>query len=276
MTFIYRLVTLVAALIIILLTLNVLAVKYEIGPSFDFWSVEQDDDYSEFYESGTTEDAGVPTTATGRVSIPTAEIERDFRRHFERTEWHVFPVVYNDGRRRKVFENYFSSSGVRYEDNREPLEFYEGGGDCSLNVVNFLAVNSQTDEVITAFGERLFAPNYFYHNEAGKQTLAAIVIDSDTNGNGNYDCGDNAEFRLIGLNHAMDHKIDLQVNPASIFSFQYIMDDRFYLISERVGDTGEQSVKNTVINRDTLDVNEKIIGDFVSDAQAAFENVTVN
>ena len=269
MVVIYRIISTIAAVLIILIGGTWIAKKNDIDPIVGWWDhADQADLFSSYFDRSREED-GVPATSAGEISIP---IEPGRRRG---APWQisneaslVLPVFFGDNR---FNESWFFSHSTYGDDGR----YAESGGSCRDDLVNLLVIDNQHPAGRLVFERRVLLPKVFYIEQGEYKHIAALVVSSDTNGDGKLDCGDSADFQVVSLNDGAVEVADRQFVPDNIISVRFNFRDNMFTLSEVISGPEDVSIKSIKISWDDLSVSEVLAPDLISGAQAAFNNVAV-
>ncbi len=264
---IYRIITTLAALIILFIAGSWIAHKYEVGPTLGLWGEQElTSVYNRYYEDDRDTD-GIPATESGAVSIP---VRAMFRRG---TPWEppedmalVLPVFFGDD----DFDHYNVFDGYTSDQYGQ---FSSSGGSCRDRLVNVLVIEKNFPAGRLVFDRRVLLPKVFYIGDGENQFVAALVVERDSNSDGKLDCGDDAVFQVVSLNDGAKEVVDRQFVPDNLVAIRFRLRDNEFVLSEVDPRAEEISIKSITISWDDLSVTEVVAPDLISNAQTAFDNV---
>lgn len=258
MTFLYRIIVTISALLVIVIGGSWLGHRYNIGPDLGWWTPIT---FPAYFQAN-LEDDGIPATESGVVSIP---ISSGFGQNSwarDDNETRVLPVIYGD-------RGFFTFNAYASGSNRSQ----QSGGACHENVVNILVISDTNPEGAPVFQNRVLLPRYFYFFGDDGQSVAALVVSRDTNGDSKLDCGDEAHFEIHSLNDGAVRRADRVFRPDSISQMLYSDRTETFTLSEVVYEGDEvAALKNIKISWKDLAISESIAPDLISKANAAFAN----
>ena len=262
MVLIYRLISIIAALLVIVIGGSWLAHKYKVGPDIGLWKTRDWEEVYRLREEKRLENDGVPATESGTVSIPLHGRGRTLPWEAEEGRSLIIPVSVEERRGFDRFNRYGSYYGG----------FFSAGGACRDKIVNLLVVNSAHPEGRPVFDQRVFLPAFFYLSDGEEEAIAALVVANDTNSDGRLDCGDEAKFQIMDLVTREIVVAEHSFIPENLTRVWYDRREDAFAFAEVSSSKNDVSIRSIKIARDDLTMTETLAPDLIGKAQAAYDN----
>lgn len=261
MIFIYRLLSALAALLVIIIGGSWLAHKYEFGPDVGWWVKP----YWLGQQHTDIKDDGIPAELPGDVSV-------SIDSHFNRNAWEragqqsvVLPVLFGRA-------GFFGFNRWSYMGGAT----HRSGGSCFEKTVNLLVIGDESAGE-PMYKHRVFLPYYAYFNEDAGESIATLVIDNDSNGDNKLDCGDEARFEIRSLSTDEIRTSTRTFIPDNLSQINYhSRDDQFTFVQVEYADNSIAALKTISVARQSLEITETRAPDLTTKAAAAFNKIGAN
>lgn len=262
MRYVHGLITLLAAILVIALGGSWLLHRFELGPELGIWNEQFKSYWYESYELG-----AVPVRGAGTKKL-TAPVERPTTRGFDRAKERILPVGLGS-------PEFSFGLGFSMMSARDEWTLSQGGG-CRSPTVNLLKIEPDGASATPLFDRRVMIPLYAYYTrkDPTEERVLVMVIESDTNNDGNYSCDDHAHIAIISLKDGSTKIVDRVFEPSDLSRLDFDGDKRQFQFVERkyIDDAISQTL--VTISFEGEIISETTLPNLLSGAKKAFERTS--